>query len=123
MLHPCSTYRCQSRPQCSLAQPYPPTQGTNPEELFACGYASCYNGALQFVAGKNEIKCGPSETTASVSFGPTATGVGIAVKLDVRIADVDAATAKKLGELAHDFCPYSKATRGNIVVDINAVPM
>lgn len=74
------------------------------------------------MAGNNKIECGASETTAHVSFGPTDSGVGIAVRLDVAIEGVDDATAKKLGELTHDFCPYSKATRGNIEVEINASP-
>lgn len=93
-------------------------QGSNPEELFACGYASCFNGAMVFVAGQNNIPLTSCETTAHVSFGPTDSGVGIAVKLETTAHGVDQATADKLGELTHAFCPYSKATRGNIEVDV-----
>merc|ERR1711865_518855 len=55
---------------------------TNPEELFAAGYSACFNGALQFMANKHEISCGPSSTTAAVDFGLTDSGVGLAVKIN-----------------------------------------
>ena len=94
---------------------------TNPEELFAAGYSACFNGALQFMAAQNKIECGPSTTTAAVQFGTTTEGgVGLAVQLSVEIEGVDQATADQLAALAHDFCPYSKATSGNIDVDVTA---
>ena len=93
---------------------------TNPEELFAAGYSACFNGALQFMAAQNKIECGPSTTTAAVQFGTTDSGVGLAVQLSVEIEGVDQATADQLAALAHDFCPYSKATSGNIDVAVTA---
>ena len=98
--------------------------GTNPEELFAAGYSSCFNGALQFQAAQHKIKCGPSLTTAAVSFGTTDTGVGLSVKLSVLVEGVQPAVAFQLADLAHAFCPYSKAIDGNIEVtlDSKAVP-
>ena len=72
------------------------------------------------MANKHEISCGPSSTTAAVDFGLTDSGVGLAVKINVEIEGVDADTANKLADLAHDFCPYSKATRGNIDVEVTA---
>ena len=75
------------------------------------------------MAGKHEIECGPSTTEAAVDFGLTDSGVGLAVTLTTSIEGVDQDTADKLAALAHDFCPYSKATRGNIDVTVTAVPV
>ena len=94
---------------------------TNPEELFAAGYSACFNGALQFMAAQHKIDCGDSVTTAAVDFGTTESGVGLAVRLSVEIQGVDQSTADRLAALAHDFCPYSNATRGNIDVDVTAL--
>ena len=90
----------------------------------APGYSSCFNGALQFQAAQHKIKCGPSLTTAAVSFGTTDTGVGLSVKLSVLVEGVQPAVAFQLADLAHAFCPYSKAIDGNIEVtlDSKAVP-
>jgi Ohr subfamily peroxiredoxin len=99
-----------------------PGGAPNPEELFAAGYAACFNGALQFQAAQHNIECGPSESTAVVDFGLDDSGVGLAVKLKVVIEGVDAPTATKLAELAHSFCPYSKAVDGNIDVEVTATP-
>ena len=90
----------------------------NPETLFASGYASCFNGALAAVSGKEGVDASASTTTADVTFGKTDTGFGLAVTLVSEIPGVDDATAQRLAELAHEFCPYSKATRGNIDVTI-----
>ena len=103
--------------------------GTNPEELFACGYAACFNGALRLVAEKNGIKIGDSTVKAAVSLGVVSEEmtagvplrVGISAKLHVTVAGVDAATAQKVADMAHEFCPYSRATQGNIDVEIVAV--
>ena len=90
----------------------------NPETLFASGYASCFNGALAAVSGKEGVDASASTTTADVTFGKTDSGFGLAVTLVSEIPGVDDATAQRLAELAHEFCPYSKATRGNIDVTI-----
>ena len=97
---------------------------TNPEELFAAGFASCFNGALQHQAQQHSIACGPSLTTAAVNFGTTDTGVGLSVHLSVLVEGVQPAVAFQLADLAHSFCPYSKAVDGNIDVTLEskAVP-
>ena len=94
----------------------------NPETLFAAGYAACFQGALTNRAKAQDIDTSDSTVTAEVSFGPTDDGgFGLAVELEAHIPGVDQAKAQELLEVAHQFCPYSKATRGNIDVTLNAV--
>lgn len=94
----------------------------NPETLFAAAYAACFQGALQNRAATQDIDTSDSTVTATVSFGPAVDGgFGIAVALEVEIPGVETAKAEELVELAHQFCPYSKATRNNIVVTITTV--
>ncbi len=94
----------------------------NPETLFAAGYAACFQGALANRAKTQDIDTSDSTVTANVSFGPSDDGgFGIAVALEVQIPGVDLAKAQELADLAHTFCPYSKATRGNIAVTVTAV--
>ncbi len=94
----------------------------NPETLFAAGYAACFNGALNLMARNEGLDTSGSTTTARVTLGKTDTGVGLAVELVSHIPGVDATTAQELAEKAHAFCPYSKATRGNIPVTVTGVP-
>jgi Ohr subfamily peroxiredoxin len=94
--------------------------GTNPEQLFAAGYSACFIGALKVVAGRQKVAL-PAEVsiTADVSIGPMSGkegAFGIAVKMAVSVPGVDKATAEKLVAAAHEVCPYSNATRGNIDV-------
>ena len=93
--------------------------GTNPEQLFAAGYAACFLGALRFVAGKEKHKL-PDATTVSavVGIGPRAdgSGFGLDVELDVAVPGFDPATAEALVAKAHIVCPYSEATRANLAV-------
>jgi Ohr subfamily peroxiredoxin len=102
----------------------PPTEfggdgvGTNPEELFAAGYAASVQGALSVAAGKREIDSSESEVTARVSLTPP--DMTLSVVLDVVIPGVDAETTRKLVESAHRICPYSRATSGNIEVELQA---
>ena len=97
-------------------------QGTNPEQLFAAGYAACFIGALKFVAGSEKIAL-PSDTyiNSEVSIGAIDAGFGIAVKLAVSLGDMDKAAAQALVENAHQVCPYSNATRGNIEVELSVI--
>ncbi len=97
-------------------------QGTNPEQLFAAGYAACFIGALKLVAGQAKVKL-PTDTRidSEVSIGPIEGGFGIAVKLAVFVGDVDKATAEALVAKAHEVCPYSNATRGNIAVELSVI--
>lgn len=96
--------------------------GTNPEQLFAAGYAACFIGALRVVAGQAKIAL-PSDTKidAQVSIGPIPAGFGIAVKLAVSLGDMDKEKATALVEQAHQVCPYSNATRGNIKVELSVI--
>jgi Ohr subfamily peroxiredoxin len=99
-----------------------PEPKATPETLFAAGYASCFQGALANRAKTKGVDTSDSTVTAEVSFGPSEDGgFGIAVELKVEIPGVDAAQALELVELAHQFCPYSKATRGNIDVTLTVV--
>ena len=97
-------------------------QGTNPEQLFAAGYAACFIGALKLVAGQAKIKL-PTDThiNSEVSIGPIEGGFGIAVKLAVSVGDLDKDTALTLVNKAHEVCPYSNATRGNIAVELSVI--
>lgn len=94
--------------------------GSNPEQLFASGYAACYDGALNLIAAKQKEEI-ESTTTAEVSLLKDSEdgGFKIAVVLHVEVNGVDQATAETLAKQAHDFCPYSKATRHNIDVQLN----
>ena len=98
------------------------TPKANPETLFAAGYAACFAGALEFRAGQEKIDVAGTQVSAAVSFGTTATGVGLAVEITAEIPGVDAETAQKIADMAHEFCPYSKATRGNIDVTVVGRP-
>ena len=94
----------------------------NPETLFAAGYSACFQGALANRAKTQDIDTSASTVTANVSFGPSEDGgFGIAVALEVHVPDLDLAKVQELADLAHQFCPYSKATRGNIEVTVTAV--
>ncbi|MEU1482744.1 organic hydroperoxide resistance protein [Streptomyces sp. NPDC005752] len=95
--------------------------GTNPEQLFAAGYAACFQGALGVVARQEKADISGSTVTASVSIGKTeAGGFGLEVAISASIPNVDTATAQALIEKAHQVCPYSNATRGNIKVELSA---
>jgi lipoyl-dependent peroxiredoxin len=96
-------------------------EGTNPEQLFAVGYSACFMGALRQVAGTRKIKV-PSDAAidASVSIGPVTAGYAIAVKMVVSLPGLDQDTSRELIDAAHQVCPYSNATRGNIIVDLQA---
>ncbi len=94
-------------------------KGTNPEQLFAVGYSACFMGALRHVAGVKKIKVPPDASIdASVSIGPVTAGFGIAVKMVVSLPGIDPETSRELVDAAHQVCPYSNATRGNIIVDL-----
>lgn len=97
-------------------------QGTNPEQLFAAGYAACFIGALKFVAGQEKISL-PSETyiNSEVTIGAIEGGFGIAVKLAVSLGDMDKEKAQVMVDKAHQVCPYSNATRGNIDVTLSII--
>ncbi len=93
--------------------------GTNPEQLFAAGYSACFIGAIKFVAAKEKISL-PAEVkiTGKVGIGPIPQGFGLEVELIVSLPGVDRGVAHGLVEKAHQVCPYSNATRGNIDVKL-----
>jgi osmotically inducible protein OsmC len=91
---------------------------TNPEQLFAAGYAACFEGALRLVARTRGVAITSAKVEAEVDIGKDETSFGLAVRLHAHVGGVDAATAQALTEGAHEVCPYSKATRGNISVTV-----
>lgn len=92
--------------------------GTNPEQLFAAGYAACFGSALANVAGKAGVDLGEVAITAHVSIGPAGRGFGLAVELSAALPDLPREQAEALLARAHEVCPYSNAIRGNVVVDL-----
>ncbi|MER5404092.1 organic hydroperoxide resistance protein [Streptomyces sp. NPDC002769] len=92
--------------------------GTNPEQLFAAGYSACFQGALGVVARGLNADLTGSTVTARVGLGKNEDGFGIIVEISAAIPAVDAATARDLLERAHQVCPYSKATRGDVTVTL-----
>ena len=95
---------------------------TNPEQLFAAGYSACFGGAIGAVAAAEKVKTGEVTVTADVTLhvdpGPD---FYISVKLAAKIDGVDHATAEKLVHKAHEVCPYSKATRNNVKVELTVL--
>ena len=94
-------------------------EGTNPEQLFAVGYAACFHSALRLVAKQANANVDDSAVGARVSLGPNgAGGFGLAVVLEVTLPHVSREEAQALADKAHAVCPYSNATRGNIDVAV-----
>jgi osmotically inducible protein OsmC len=92
--------------------------GTNPEQLFAAGYAACFHSALQAVARKEKVSVRDSSVTAEVGIGKQGEGYGLDVDLVVSLPGIEEEAARKLVDAAHQMCPYSNATRGNIDVNL-----
>jgi Ohr subfamily peroxiredoxin len=93
--------------------------GTNPEQLFAAGYAACFGSAMGHVARVQKLATGPISVTAHVHIGPAGMGFGLQVALVASVPDLPREQAEALVKAAHEVCPYSNATRGNIVVDLS----
>jgi osmotically inducible protein OsmC len=92
--------------------------GTNPEQLFAAGYAACFGSAIAAVARIQKITTGPISVAAKVTLGSVGQGYGLAVELEPSLPQLPREQAEALVAAAHQVCPYSNATRGNIVVDV-----
>ncbi|MFC5496162.1 organic hydroperoxide resistance protein [Caenimonas terrae] len=105
-----------------LSSPGTSGNGTNPEQLFAAGYAACFIGALKAVAGTQKITL-PADLAidSSVDLGKVGQAYGIAATLNVSLPGMEREAARKLVDAAHQVCPYSNATRGNIDVTLNVV--
>ena len=103
----------------TLSSPGTAGTGTNPEQLFAAGYSACFIGAIKAVAGMQKITL-PDDLSiaAAVDLGKIPNAYGIAARLDVSLPGMDRAAAQALIDAAHQVCPYSNATRGNIDVTI-----
>ena len=95
-----------------------PGGATNPEQLFAAGFAACFHSALKLVARQDKLDVSDSEVGAEVSLSAAGGGYVLSVRLAVRVPAVDRATAQTLADKAHAVCPYSNATRGNIDVTV-----
>lgn len=98
-------------------------EGNNPEQLFAAGYSACFLGAIKAVAAGQKMRVPPDATvTATVGIGPRSEGgFGITAALQVSLPGIDRAEAQALVEKAHQVCPYSNATRGNVDVQLQVV--
>jgi len=96
--------------------------GTNPEQLFACGYSACFIGAMKAVAAAQKIAL-PADVsiTADVGIGPIPAGFGIQVAMAIKVPGMERSAAEALVAAAHKVCPYSNATRGNIDVTLTLV--
>jgi osmotically inducible protein OsmC len=105
-----------------LSSPGTPGSGTNPEQLFAAGWSACFIGAIQLAAGKTKVKF-PADAAvdAEVDLGKTGGAYFLQARLNVSLPGLERAVAQALVDAAHQTCPYSKATRGNIDVAINLV--
>jgi osmotically inducible protein OsmC len=94
-------------------------EGTNPEQLFAAGYAACFHSAVQTVARRMKLDADGSTVTAHVDLGTIGEGrFGIGAHLHVQLPNLSHDEAQALVEKAHEVCPYSNATRGNIEVEL-----
>ncbi|WP_375422827.1 organic hydroperoxide resistance protein [uncultured Friedmanniella sp.] len=98
-----------------------PGTGTNPEQLFAAGYSACFNGALMMVAKAAKVDASAAQVTVNVGFGPEGDSYAITGDIEVAIPGLELAQVQELAEGAHQVCPYSKATRGNVPVTVKAV--
>ena len=92
--------------------------GTNPEQLFACGYGACFGGALAAAARQNKVDIGTPEVAVDIDLNQGGDGYSIGATLNISITKLDQAAAEKVARDAHQICPYSKATRGNIKVTL-----
>ncbi|WP_024820066.1 organic hydroperoxide resistance protein [Arthrobacter sp. 31Y] len=98
-------------------------EGTNPEQLFAAGYAACFHSALRLVGRKERVDLTDSAVAARIHIGALADseGFGLAAELEIALPALDRGTAEELMHKAHQVCPYSNATRGNMAVDLKLV--
>ncbi len=105
-----------------LSSPGGPGTGTNPEQLFAVGWSACFIGAMKVAAGKMKLTLPPDTAIdAEVDLGLVGGNYTLAARLNVQLPGVDRDTARSIVDAAHQICPYSRATRGNIDVTLNVV--
>jgi lipoyl-dependent peroxiredoxin len=96
--------------------------GTNPEQLFAAGWSACFISSMKVVAGRMKVTL-PSDVAidAEVDVGPIGNAFGIVARLNVSLPGIERSVAQRIVEAAHEVCPYSRATRGNIDVAVNLI--
>jgi osmotically inducible protein OsmC len=110
------------RLELKLSSPGTPGTGTNPEQLFAAGWSACFLSAIKLAAGKRKVALPPDVAIdAEVDLGTTRGAYGLAARLNVSLPGLEDEVARALVDAAHQLCPYSNATRGNIDVAINLV--
>lgn len=98
-----------------------PGGGANPEQLFAVGYGACFQSAMGLAGKEQSVDTSKSTIHTEVGIGKEGESFGLSVKHEVSIPGVDHDTAQRLVDRAHELCPYSKATRGNIPIEVVAV--
>jgi lipoyl-dependent peroxiredoxin len=105
-----------------LSSPGTPGAGTNPEQLFAAGWSACFLSAIKLVAGKRKITL-PEDVAidAEIDLGMTHGNFGLAARLNVSLPGMERQAAQELVDAAHEVCPYSRATRGNVDVVLKLV--
>jgi Ohr subfamily peroxiredoxin len=91
---------------------------STPEDLFAAGYSACLGGAIDYMANQMKIKPSSVEVVTNVGIGQDATGFGLKVDHEVKVAGLSKEDAEKIVEAGHKFCPYSKAIKGNVDVTV-----
>jgi lipoyl-dependent peroxiredoxin len=105
-----------------LSSPDTPGTGTNPEQLFAAGWSACFLSAIKLVAGKKKITLPPDVAVdAEIDLGLTHGNFGLAARLNVSLPGVEHEVARELVDAAHQVCPYSRSTRGNVDVVLKVV--
>jgi lipoyl-dependent peroxiredoxin len=105
-----------------LSSPGTPGTGTNPEQLFAAGWSACFLSSIKLVAGKKKITLPPDVAIdAEIDLGMTHGNFGLAARLNVSLPGMERQAAQALVDAAHEVCPYSRATRGNIDVVLKVV--
>lgn len=110
------------RLEVKLSSPGGPGAGTNPEQLFGVGWSACFIASLKLAAGKMKVALPPDAAIdAEVDLGTAGGNYGLAARLNVSLPGVERDVAQRLVDAAHQICPYSRATRGNIEVAINVV--
>lgn len=117
-----SSHTSDGRLEVKLSVPGMPGNGTNPEQLFAAGWSSCFLSALKIEAAKRKLRF-PADAAvdAEVDLCLTGDAYSIQARLNISLPGIDSAVAQELAKAGHLICPYSKATHGNIKVETNIV--
>lgn len=115
-----SSRSSDGRLDIKLSVPGGPGTGTNPEQLFAAGWSACFEGAMAIAARKMQVAL-PADAAidAEVDLNNGDEGYFLSARLNVSLPEMDRAVARAVVDAAHETCPYSKATRGNVAVEIN----